>query len=137
MRMIMRMLKTMVKEMKKKKKKKWWTRMMSLWVVFEGCNHDIKVIKKIRIIKYEPEVDELEDLGDRAFFISNGERCFECCASKFGVKKNSIYLTYPGDKHIYRYDHGDVSVSSCFYYPEIESDISLELLCSSSRLQTV
>ncbi|CAN0898218.1 hypothetical protein LINGRAHAP2_LOCUS19577 [Linum grandiflorum] len=113
--------------------------LLIIQVVMDGYKHDINVIVKIKVLKFFVEIsaiEVLEDLGDRAFFITNGERCFGCCATDFGVKENNIYLTYPGDRHIYRYDIRDDSVSSCFYYPEIESDISLELLCSSSRLQT-
>ncbi|CAN0903939.1 F-box/kelch-repeat protein At1g57790 [Linum grandiflorum] len=113
--------------------------LLIIQVVTDGYKPPIKVIMNIKVFRFDAKtktIDELEDLGDRAIFISNnnGERCFGCCATKFGVKKNSIYLTYRGERHVYKYDYENDSVSSC---PVIDSDMSLECLCWNGRLQTL
>ncbi|CAN1270201.1 F-box/kelch-repeat protein At1g57790 [Linum perenne] len=100
-------------------------------ISFAGIDQQVKVILKVEVFKYDAKamrMEELEDLGDRAFFIDNHEHCFGCCASKSGFKKNSIYLTCSRDENIYRYDYGDDSVSTCFHCPEIKSASSHEIV---------
>ncbi|CAN1131498.1 F-box/kelch-repeat protein At1g57790, partial [Linum perenne] len=93
-------------------------------VAFAGYEQDIKVISKIQVFKVDRRrlrMKELKNLGDRAFFITNAEHCFGCCASEAGLKKNNIYFTCSRDEHIYKYDYGDDSISTCLYCPEIKS----------------
>ncbi|CAI0462388.1 unnamed protein product [Linum tenue] len=94
-------------------------------------NRNAHVILDVRVFKIDVKkmrMEEVEDLGDRAFFFAwssgafqfTGSGGFGCCASKFGFKRNAIYLVYPRDSNLYIYDYGDRSVlvtSSC---PELE-----------------
>ncbi|CAN1131501.1 F-box/kelch-repeat protein At1g57790 [Linum perenne] len=100
-------------------------------VAFAGYKQDIKVISKIQVFKVDRRrmrMKELKNLGDRAFFITNADHCFGCCASEAGLMKNNIYFTCSRDEHIYKYDYGDDSISTCLYCPEIKSASSHEIV---------
>ncbi|CAN1152505.1 hypothetical protein LINPERPRIM_LOCUS28964, partial [Linum perenne] len=66
-------------------------------------------------------LEEVDDLGDRAFFYSwsNG---FGCCASQSGFERNSIYFINYSGKYLYRYDYGDKTVSFSMLSPQTQTE---------------
>ncbi|CAN0896323.1 hypothetical protein LINGRAHAP2_LOCUS18420 [Linum grandiflorum] len=83
---------------------------------------DIKVYKiNFKTEQAAGRLQELENFGDRAFFFSNKLDCvFGCCASKFGLKANTIYYISTTSNKLYKYDYGDRSISFSIYCPNIE-----------------
>ncbi|CAN0896319.1 hypothetical protein LINGRAHAP2_LOCUS18418 [Linum grandiflorum] len=83
---------------------------------------DVKVYKiDLKTEQAARRLQELEDFGDRAFFFSNKLDCvFGCCASKFGLKANTIYYISATSNKLYKYDYGHRSISFSVYCPHIE-----------------
>ncbi|CAI0410634.1 unnamed protein product [Linum tenue] len=78
---------------------------------------DVKVLRMdFKTMRFE----EVEDLGDRTFFLS-WSGGFGCCASKSGFKRNTIYMVTPFDSSLYIYDYGDRSVSITLSSSKVES----------------
>ncbi|CAI0555328.1 unnamed protein product, partial [Linum tenue] len=107
----------------------------------EYTNRDANVVLDVKVFRIGIErmrMKEVKDLGDRAFFFSwsrrtdfvgwgvttlnvhsTGSGGFGCRASKFGFKRNTIYMVNPHDSNLYVYAYADRSVlvtSSC---PEV------------------
>ncbi|CAI0464638.1 unnamed protein product [Linum tenue] len=99
-------------------------------------NRHVNVIVDLKAYRIDVEKMKLEavdDLGDRAFFLSSSDKCFVgsggfgCCASKSGFERNTIYLVNQSDSCLYAYDYGDESVSITLSCPAVET-------CSMQRL---
>ncbi|CAI0555327.1 unnamed protein product [Linum tenue] len=88
----------------------------------EYTNRDANVVLDVKVFRIGIErmrMKEVKDLGDRAFFFSWWSGGFGCRASKFGFKRNTIYMVNPHDSNLYVYAYADRSVlvtSSC---PEV------------------
>ncbi|CAL1404898.1 unnamed protein product [Linum trigynum] len=71
------------------------------------------VVLDIQAFKLNLEMmgwQKVEDLGDRTFFWGDAG-CYQCCATKSGFKKNTIYFLEHEEQNLYAFDFKDRSVS--------------------------
>ncbi|CAL1359995.1 unnamed protein product [Linum trigynum] len=84
-------------------------------------------IKALRIDVKTMKTKVVDDLGDMAFFLSwsdmnfFGSGGFGLCASKYGFKRNTIYMVNPFDSNLYSYNYRDRNVSITLSCPQVES----------------
>ncbi|CAN1765564.1 hypothetical protein LINPERHAP1_LOCUS9670 [Linum perenne] len=80
-------------------------------MVFSDVIEDgyLPVVSDVRVSRVDMEgkrTELVKDLGDRAFFVSNGGVGFGCCASELGLERNSIYFVAKYCGNVYTYDYG-------------------------------
>ncbi|CAN0921854.1 F-box/kelch-repeat protein At1g57790 [Linum grandiflorum] len=85
-------------------------------VFWSECNSLEQVIIEVRAYRLDSKdnmrLEEVNDLGDRAFFICNKNRGFGCCASGSGFSRNNIYFVSRTGDRIIRYNYGDHSIKT-------------------------
>ncbi|CAL1392283.1 unnamed protein product [Linum trigynum] len=83
-----------------------------LFVKFEtpGRYGEVMDIQAFKLDSQMMVWEEVEHLGDRAFFWSD-LGCYWCRATKFGFKKNSVYYLEWEERNLYRFDYTNRSVT--------------------------
>ncbi|CAN0902407.1 hypothetical protein LINGRAHAP2_LOCUS21958 [Linum grandiflorum] len=74
----------------------------------------VEIIFKVKAYKLDLKEkmrwEEVKDLGDRTFFISQDTKRFGCCASGSGFPRNNIYFLSLNGDNVVRYNYGDHSI---------------------------
>ncbi|CAN0902287.1 hypothetical protein LINGRAHAP2_LOCUS21910 [Linum grandiflorum] len=85
-------------------------------VFWSECNGLDQVIIEVRAYRLDSKdnmrLEEVNDLGDRVFFICDETRGFGCCASGSGFSGNNIYFMSLTRDRIIRYNYGDHSIKT-------------------------
>ncbi|CAI0390456.1 unnamed protein product [Linum tenue] len=96
-----------------------------LFVKYEaGCTwtKQVDIAMDIRVFKLDSEMMrwiKVDDLGDRAYFWSSWG-CYQCCASKLGLERNTIYFISQ-EKDLYIFDYGERSITG--FRPAASGDV--------------